>query len=105
MSIQTRYYRWFVRPNKSQVDETISQVRENFKKIHKQEPWLNLIPATPRDSETIENMFTCNICLQVVTDPIRCGSCKNLNCTDCMGKWIKQNKGCPNCLELYRKAR
>lgn len=42
--------------------------------------------------------FDCLICLEVIRDPMECGTCGKLFCKLCISDWINKNSGtkCPN---------
>ena len=42
--------------------------------------------------------FKCNICVQLLFEPVECGSCNQLFCKDCISQWMaKGKKTCPLC--------
>lgn len=39
----------------------------------------------------------CNICSEILTDPVLEPQCQNLFCGKCLFKWLEQKKSCPMC--------
>jgi len=43
----------------------------------------------------LEEIFSCNICLQIIFDPVQCSRCQNMFCKNCIAFWKKTNEICP----------
>ena len=55
----------------------------------------------------ISPSFQCNICLDLVMNPIECNSCSKLFCKECIESWLKSSKNheCPNKHTFSKKGK
>ena len=37
----------------------------------------------------IDEYFNCQMCFNIVENPVRCGECENIFCRDCIDNWKK----------------
>jgi len=50
--------------------------------------------------------FLCGICMEIVTDPIKCdGPCESLFCNKCIRKWKLRNDTCPQKCQREKQFR
>ena len=45
---------------------------------------------------SIKNSITCIICFDIIYEPMMCMKCQGVYCKDCINKWSKEDKKCPN---------
>ena len=68
-----------------------------------------LISYSSEDSDietTRFHEFECNICTQIVNDPLLCKNCEATYCKQCIEQWLKKpgsEQRCPNCREIYEQ--
>ena len=64
------------------------------------------IPNNRLFSETTEetiNSLTCQICEEIIFDPIECSKCQNIFCKECLEFWLKKKEICPlNCPGIFQ---
>lgn len=52
--------------------------------------------------QTLGTEFVCNICHNVVWEPVECKSCSVLNCSKCIKDQLNYSKKCPSCRSVYK---
>ena len=53
--------------------------------------------ATEKLTDTIDAIFECPICLDVIFNPVKCKSCEGFYCSGCSIGWKVRDNSCPAC--------
>jgi hypothetical protein len=54
---------------------------------------------------TLNDEFSCPICLNLLFNPKYCSKCEQMFCEDCIFKCLEKNKSCPHCRDNFIESK